>query len=79
MCFNHRDKGKCRFGSECRFSHDPNLINSAMEKRASLNVFAADLATNESDQALMAANREVYVGADHVSDSFTPSNYVTYR
>ena len=48
-----------------------NQINGAKEERASLKVVAVNLATNESNQALMAANRGIRVGADHDLDTFT--------
>ena len=30
-CFSFRDKGECKFGNKCRFSHDPAQIRRARE------------------------------------------------
>ena len=76
VCFNFRDKGECQFGSKCRFSHASNQINRAKEERVSLNVFTVNLATNESDQALMVAKRSRR--ADHDLDTSTNSLIDTY-
>ena len=53
VCFTFRDKGKCKFGSNCRYSHDLDLIRKAQEEKASLNVFSVSLANDETDRKIM--------------------------
>ena len=54
VCYSFRDKGSCKYGSKCRYSHDPAQIRIAQEEKASLNVFSVNLATDESDSLVMA-------------------------
>ena len=42
-CYSWRDKGKCRYGSKCKFEHEG--------AKATVNAFSVPLATDESDQA----------------------------
>lgn len=42
-CFAWRDKGKCKYGSSCRFEHDG--------AKATVNAFSVPMATDESDWA----------------------------
>ena len=57
VCFSFRDKGECKYGSKCRYSHDQAQIRMAQEEKASLNVFSVSLANDESDSSLMAKAR----------------------
>lgn len=31
-CFRMRDTGDCRFGSDCKYSHDPDILRTALKK-----------------------------------------------
>ena len=68
ICFDMRDKGECRRGSKCRFSHDAEKIKEAKNLKASINVFSINMATDESDQALMEANSNFQKGVDSEFD-----------
>ena len=43
-CYSWRDKGKCRYGSKCKFEHEG--------AKATVNAFSVPLATDESDYAV---------------------------
>ena len=43
ICFDTRDKGECRRGNKCRFSHDSTQIKIAKEQKASLSVFSVNM------------------------------------
>ena len=58
VCFSFRDKGKCKYGSKCRYSHDQAQIRIAQEEKASLNVFSVNLATDKSDSSFMTKARD---------------------
>ena len=68
ICFDMRDKGECRRGSKCRFSHDTALIKEAKDLKASIKVFSINMATDESDQALMEADHDFQKGVDSKFD-----------
>jgi len=42
-CYSWRDKGKCRYGSKCKFEHEG--------AKATVNAFSVPLATDDSDRA----------------------------
>ena len=42
-CYSWRDKGKCRYGSKCKFEHEG--------AKATVNAFSVPMATDESDYA----------------------------
>ena len=69
VCFIYRDKGECRFGNKCHFTHDSAQVSRAKEERASMNVFGVNLPTDESDIALMAANRGIPADTNHDLDT----------
>ena len=58
VCYSFRDKGSCKYGSKCRYSHDPAQIRIAQEEKASLNVFSVNLATDKSDSSFMTKARD---------------------
>ena len=58
VCFSFRDKGECKYGSKCRYSHDQAQIRIAQEEKASLNVFSVNLATDKSDSSFMTKARD---------------------
>jgi len=58
VCYSFRDKGSCKYGSKCRYSHDSDQIRIAQEEKASLNVFSVSLATDKSDSLVMAKARD---------------------
>ena len=59
-----RDKGECRYGKKCRYSHEPIQVKRARDQKLSLNVFSIDMATDESDLTIMVANRGNRAGAN---------------
>ena len=65
ICFDMRDKGECRRGNKCRFSHDSTQIKTVKEQKASLSVFSVNMASTETDQALMEANHGLRLRVDH--------------
>jgi len=58
VCYSFRDKGSCKYGSKCRYSHDSDQIRIAQEEKASLNVFSVSLATDKTDSLVMARARD---------------------
>ena len=66
--FDMRDKGECRRGNKCCFSHDSTLIEEAKDQKASIKVFSINMATDESDKALMEADHNFQVGVVHDFD-----------
>ena len=75
VCFDMRDKGECRRGSKCRFSHDAEKIKETKNLKASINVFSINMATDESDQALMEANSNLQERVLHDSNISFDTTY----
>ena len=75
VCFDMRDKGECRRGSKCRFSQDTARIKEAKDLKASIKVFSINMATDESDQALMEADHDFQKGVDSKFDLSYNTSY----
>ena len=72
-----RDKRECRRGNKCRFSHDTTRIKKAKDLKASIKVFSINMATDESDQALLEANSNLRKGVLRDSNISTDSPFDT--